>query len=162
MLCSLHKLRRYREPGGSRAVTARIRAIKLNARIVKERYDALLLPMNCEQLHPNYSIRFIIIFQDIWIKWSQEQTADYSNTCIFLGLCSVGHYCPTATTHWTNFGERYRRTGCAQDMEDVRACREQKPYDPVCSLIPALAPKFLHALLTLWRLTTYIVVVPHR
>ena len=37
-------------------------------------------------------------------------------------------------------------------MEDVRACREQKPYDPVCSLITALAPKFLHALLKIERI----------
>lgn len=67
--------------------------------------------------------------------------------CISLELCSVDNNRSTASTHWTNFGERYRRTGRAQDMEDVRVSREQKPQDPVCSLITALAHKFLHALL---------------
>jgi hypothetical protein len=67
--------------------------------------------------------------------------------CTSLELCSVGYYRSTASTHWTNFGERYRLTGCAQDMEDVMACRQQKPYDPDCSLITSLPHKFLHALL---------------
>lgn len=50
---------------GEVTVSARTGAIKLNARVVKERYDVLLMPMNCEEFHPNYFIRFIIIFQDI-------------------------------------------------------------------------------------------------